>query len=188
MQAWLFEPGQHEHKRVGWPTDPITGAALEPPVLVKIPYHPAPADPVVSRPRNSRGPFRARLNRTECSPRAMIVDRNRRNSNMSQDRTFLQPFPTAGISMNDSSCNVDKVLSPQLSPYTPSLDLYQQRLGPVSLSISDASELPDSSRMLHRTPELSSSSRNSSISAIPDIYLSPGNNNYGTSNFLPGSP
>lgn len=182
MQAWLFEPGQDNYNCVGRPRDPVTGAELEPPVLV--PYLPTPADQGVSRPRDSRRSSRARSNQMGSPTNKMTVDRNERKPNFPQDRIHIQHLPAVAIPTYDTFNTVDAVLANRPSLYAASLDSYQQRLGHFSPS----SEPSDSSRTLHNTPELSCSSRNSSISAIPDAYLSVGHNSYGISNFIPGNP
>ena len=183
MQAWRFQPGPNGHETVDGPRDP-TREIIPPPV----PYPPALADPSVPSPRGSRGPFRRRPNQSGHPTHNVVVDRTGRIPAVPQDSVLLQSLPAASVPIRGPRNSVDAVLAPGLSLYATNLDLHQQHLGQSSTSVSDASELSDFSRTLHNTPELSSSSRNSSISAITDAYLPARNSNYGTFHAVPGSP
>lgn len=180
MQAWRFQLGQYRYETVDGPWDPIRRQILRPPV----PSPPALADSSVSWPRNSRGPSRRRPHQTGHSNHNMVVDWTGRVPSVSQHSIFLQSPPAARISTR-GSYNVDAVPVPDLSLYATNMDLYQQRLGQSSASVSDASELSDFSRTLHNTP---CSSRNSSISAMPDAYLPARNFSYRPFRAFPGSP
>ena len=186
MQAWIYQPGQHGPEQLDGPKDPFTGEILRPPV--PNPPAAAPADSSISRPRSSRGPFRPRSNQTGPPTNNMVVNGTGKNLDASQGRILTQPLPAASIPTHDAFNNVGVALAPHISPYATNLDPYQQRLGPFSPCVSDASELPDLSRTLRNTPELSSSSRTSSVSAIPDAYLPARNSSYGSFHFIPGSP
>ena len=164
---------------VGWPRDQITGARLWPPTSVEV---------SVYRPRGSRGSCRLQANQTGAPTHSMVVNRTGRNSNVSQDGFFIQPFPAAEITTHNSFNDVGTVLAPHLSPDATNLNPYQQHLGHFSPSLGHTTELSDSSSIPFNTPELSSSSRNSSISAIPDAYLPARNSNYGAFQFIAGSP
>ena len=118
----------------------------------------------------------------------MVIDQPRRDHNVSQDHVFPQLLPAASIPMQGYSKGVDQVLIPHMSPYTTDLDRYEQHLGQFSSSVGAASDESDFSRTLHNTPELSSSSRNSSVSAIPDAYLLARSPSYRTFQSVPGSP
>ena len=183
MQAWRFQPGQYGHETVDGPRNTLTRQILRPPV----PVPPALADPSVSWSRGPREPFRRRLNQTGHPTHNMVVDWTGQIPDVSQDSIFLQSPPATSNPIRDSCNNVDAVPAPGLSLYPTNLDLYQWRPGQSSASVSDASEMSDLSRTLHNTPELSSSSRNSSISAIPDAYLPARNPSYGTFHSFPGS-
>lgn len=162
MQAWLYLPVQGGHELRDGPRDPSTGEILRPPVPK---YRaPAPTDPSVFRPRDSRGPCGTRSNQT--GPAIHVVNRTRPSPYISQDGTLIQPFPGASIAVHNYCNNVDVPLAPHTSPYVTNLDLYQQRPGQFSPSEHDESELSDWSRTLRNTPEPSHSSRNSSVSAI----------------------
>ena len=116
------------------------------------------------------------------------MNQPRRDHNVSQDHIFPQLLPAANIPMQGYFKDVDQVLVPHMSPYTTNLDPYEQHLGHFSSFVGDASDESDFSRTLHNTPELSSSSRNSSVSAIPDAYLPARSPSYRTFQSVPGSP
>ena len=179
MQSWIFQPGRNGGlETVDGPRDPFTNIILPAPV----PKPPPPADPGLSLP--SRELSRLRSTQTGSSSQEMLVSRPGGNPNVSQDRVPVQPLPVASVSVHDSFNNA----LAHISPYATNLDLYQQRLCLFSMPVDDASEQSDSSRTLHNTPELSSSSRTSSVSAIPDTYSPARSSNYGIFNFIPGSP
>lgn len=185
MQAWRFEPGRRNYITVDGPRDPNTNALLPAPV----PNPPALApDPSLSQPRASRGTYIPQLNQTGSPTHNMVVNRSGGNSHVSQNYGFIEPLPAASIPTHISFNNVDAVLAPRISPYATNLDLYHQRRGYFSPLAGDTREFPDSSRTLCNSPELSSSSRNSSMSAIPDAYLPARNSSYSDFNFAPGSP
>ena len=176
LQAWLLLPGHGGHKVLDGPKDQDTGSVLRPPV----PKPPAlaPAIPSASQPGRPRGSFRSRLNRTGLSTYDTVVHGTEQNLTVSQGCIHM-PFPTY-----ESFNNVDAVLAPHLFSHATHLDLDQQRSRHFSPSVGDANDLSDS----HHTPELSPSSRTSSVSAISDAYLAANNSNYGAFHFTPGSP
>lgn len=179
MQAWRLQPDQNGGlETADGPRDPITNEILP----VPVPYPPPLADPSVSL---SRGLSRPWSTQARPPTQNMVISQPGGSLNISQDHVPIQPLPAASIPMHASFNNV---LAPPISPYATNLDLYQQRLGHFSPSVDDAIELSDSSRTLHNTPELSSSSRTSSVSAIPDAYLPARNSNHDAFNFIPGSP
>ena len=106
-----------------------------------------------------------------------------------RDSNILPQLPPAvRIPMQGYSKDVDQVLIPHMSPCTTNPDAYDQYPGYFSSSVGDASEESDFSRTLHNTPELSSSSRTSSVSAIPDACLPARSPSYRTFQLVPGSP
>ena len=90
--------------------------------------------------------------------------------------------------MQGYSKHVNQVLIPHIAHYTTNTDPYEEHLGYFSSFVGDASEESDLSRTLHNTPELSSSSRTSSVSAIPDACLPARSPSYRTLQLVPGSP
>ena len=169
---------------VGWPRDQVTGARLWPPVFDP----PTSVEASIYRPRGSRGSCRPRANQTGVPTHSMVVNRTGRNSNVSQDGVFIQPFLAAEVTTHTSFNDVSTVLAPHPSPDATGLNPYQQHIGHFSPSLGHTSELSDSSSIPFNTPELSSSSRNSSVSALPDAYLPARNSRYGAFQFVAGSP
>ena len=184
MQAWVIQPGQDRYETLYGPTDPVTKIILLPPVRNPPPL----ANPNVPGPRGCGEPLRPRLGQNGNRTNKMVVDWTGQVPNVTQDSVPLQPLPAASIPTRGSCNNFDAVVAPALSPYAVNLDQYQQRLGQFSASVSDPSDFSDFSRTLHNTPDLASSSRNSSLSAIPDAYLPARNSSYGGFHFVPGSP
>ena len=181
MQAWLCEPTQTGIRPLDGPRDRLSGRIIPP-------NPPASPNLSVSQSRVPGGPFRRLLNQAGPRTHSTVLNQPGRDSNVSQDRVRSQPLPPTSIPMQDSFNNDDALWASYISPYAGNLDLYQPRLGHFSPSVGYASELSDSSGTPRNTPELSSSSRNSSISAIADGYLPGGGSNYGTFQSIPDSP
>ena len=166
LQAWLCEHGQNGTKYLDGPKDRIRGGILLP----------------------NRGPFRPRTTQAETLTLNMVANRPGRDSSFSQDRVLPLRLPAASVPMQSSLNSVDAALRHHVSPYTTNLNPYQQPLGYFLPCVGDAGEEPEISRTLQNTPELSFSSRTSSLSAIPDAYLPARSFGCGTSQFIPGSP
>ena len=180
LQAWLCETGQNGPKFLDGPKDQ-TGRDILPPTLA------APNLNIFWSQISGR-PFRPRTNQSIPSPYNTVMDQSGRSANVSQDHLFPQLRPAASVPMQDYSKDVDQVLVPHMSPYTTSLNAYEQHLGHFSSSVGDASDESDLSRTLHNTPELSPSSRTSSVSAISDAYLPARSPSYRTFQSVPSSP
>ena len=172
MQAWLYEPGRVLD-------GPRKGGFILPPPSLK---------PRISPPRGSRGSFGPRSNQAGPSTCNTFEHRHGLEINNSRTRSVPQPLPARRISSSASFGNVDAVLATRSNPDPTNLHLYQQRPGHSSPFAESARELSNSSGTLHTTPELSSSSRNSSLSAIPDFYAPDRSSSYGTFQSIPGSP
>lgn len=181
MQAWIYQPCQDGHTKLDGPRDQVTGAILDPPAVR------AAFNPSVYRRRGSRGPFGPQSNQTQPPTHDMVVTRIGQIPNVSQDNVPIQPLPAVGITRHDSINIVGALPAPHPSRYVTNLNPYQQHLGHFSPPLGDTSELSDSSRTLFNTPELSSSSRNSSVSAIPDTDFPARTYNYGMFHLIPGS-
>ena len=172
MQAWSYQPGP---TLLDGPRDQITEILQPPPHLS------------ISRPRGSGGRFGLLSNQAGPSTCNTVVNRRGRDFNESQDRFVVQPLPALSISSQGSVGKVDAVLATRSSPDTTNRDLCQQRPGHFIPCVDSAGELSNSSRPMHKTPELSSSSRTSSISAIPEFFAPDRNPHYDTFQFIPGS-
>lgn len=183
MQAWLYKLDQDGHNsKLDGPRDQVTGAILEFPAVS------ARFDPSVDRPPGSRGPFRPQPNQTQPPTHDMVVNRIGQIPNVSQDHVPIQSLPAFSLTRHDSINIVGPLQASHPSPYVTTLNPYQQHLGDFSPTLGDMSELSDSSRTLFNTPELSASSRNSSVSAIPDTDLPARTSSYDTFHFIAGSP
>lgn len=164
LQAWLCEHDQNGTKYLDGPKDRVRGGILLPNLI-------ASPDLSISQSRIFGGPFRPQTNQAETPTHNMVAHRPGRDSNISHDRVLPQRLPAASIPMQSSFNSVDAVLRHHTSPYTTNLNPYHKPLGNLLPYVGDAGEEPDLSGALHNTPELSSSSRTSSVSAIPDAYL-----------------
>ena len=146
------------------PRDRATGKVLLPREL----NPPTPPTPSIDLSPAYRGSYIAYSNQTGLSIRKSVMNRHGRDPNISRDHTHTQRFPGAGTRMQDAS--------------------YQYHPECISPSVGDEGEISDSLRTLQNTPDFSSSSRTSSISAIPDGYLAARSSSYGTFPFVPSSP
>ena len=180
LQAWLCEPGQNGPKFLDGPKDQVNGGIL-PPTLASLNGN-------IFWSHTSGRLFRPRRSQIIPSIHNSVMNQPGRDHNVSHDHGFPQLLPAANIPMQGYSNDVDQVLIPHMSPYTTNLDPYEQQLGHSSSSVGDASDGSDFSRTMINTPELSSSSRNSSVSAIADAYLPARSPSYRTFQSIPGSP
>ena len=178
MQAWIYHLGQDRRTILDGPRDQTTGAMLDPPAVLAS----------FDRPRGSRGPFRPQSNQTQPPTHDVVVNRIGQIPNVSQGHVSIQTLPAISLTRHDPINIVGALQAPHPSPYVTNLNPYQQHLGHFSPSMGDTSELSDSSRMLFNTPELSSSSRNSSVSAILDTDFPARTSSYGTFHFITGGP
>ena len=181
LQAWLFEPGQNGPRFLDGPKDRVGGGVL-------LPFPPTSLNLSICQSRTSRGPTRPPANQAERPTHNTVINRPGRDPNVSHDHVFPQLLPAASTSMQDASNNDAAVVVPHTSPYTTNLDAYQKPLEFFSPFVGDASKLSDMSRMLHNTPVFSSSSRTSSVSAIPDAYSPARSSSYSTFQNTPSSP
>ena len=181
LQAWLFEPTENGPKYLDGPKDRVRGGILPPTPSASL-------NLCISRSRTFGGAFRTKTGQDGPPTHHTAVGRPRQDPNASKDRVLPQLRPSASVPTQHHFNNVDAVLAPQMSSYTTNLDPFEKRPGYFSPSVGAASEVSDLSRTLDNTPELSSLSRTSGVSAIPDAYLSARSPSYQTFQLTPGSP